>query len=146
MRNLAVACLFATVSALAAPPETTDPCPLTEAQMAKAAGQKVLKRELQVGIAQTAQCLFTMESGSVQVMRLSPSLKNVTTDAELAAVLAEKEKRRQLKDFPVPAYTFTGGVNVVLPKGVWQIIAHRGPGAGLDPTKIARALVDAQAK
>ena len=65
---------------------------------------------------QGTQCDFTMENGEIQLMRVPPSARNLTTEAELAADFAAKEARRVLKDFPVPAYSFCGGLYVVTPK------------------------------
>ncbi len=142
-----VLALAALPSFAAAPADApADTCPLTSEQVAKATGQKVQKRELQTGLWGATQCVFTMESGTVQVSRVLPVLKKVKTEAELAEVFAREEARRKLKDFSVPAYSCSGGLYVVLPGGVWQVLAHRGPGAPLDPTRVAQALIALQAR
>jgi hypothetical protein len=136
---LFVSVTFLSASQASAPPE---PCPMTEAQMSAATGMNVVKRETTRSVWQTTQCVFTMESGTVQLMRLTPESRRLSTEAELAADYEKTDARRRLKDFPVPAYSFTGGVNIFTPKGVWQVIAQRGPGGGLDQQKIGRALVE----
>ena len=139
---LCLAVLSAAESAFAQNGPKLEPCPMTEAQGATAAGMKVTKMVQHVSQWQGTQCDFTMENGEIQLMRVPPSARNLTTEAELAADFAAKEARRVLKDFPVPAYSFGGGLYVVTPKGVWSVLARRGPGGGLDPQKVARALIE----
>lgn len=117
---LCLAVLSAAESAFAQNAPKLEPCPMTEAQVATAAGMKVTKMVQHVSQWQGTQCDFTMENGEIQLMRVPPSARNLTTEAELAADFAAKEARRVLKDFPVPAYSF---------------------GGGLDPQKVARALI-----
>jgi hypothetical protein len=122
-------------------------CPLDEARIAKVTGKKVLKREQRTAVFNTEACVFTMESGSIQLSRLSPQSRNVKTDDELAASYETSDKRRRLKDFPVPAYSFTGGVNVFTSKGPWQVLVVRGgPDDGLDAMKLAKEVVEATSK
>jgi hypothetical protein len=127
LRSVAVLSLCLSASALAEPP-AEDPCPLTEAKVTEVTGMKVTKKELRPWTFGVTQCVYLMASGTLQFQRVVPEAKNVKTEAELAAKLAETEKRRLLKDFTVPAYSFTGGVTVVLPTGVWEVLAIRGPG------------------
>lgn len=140
---LSVAALCLSFAAFAEPP-AEDPCPLTEAKVAEVTGMKVTKKELRPFTFGVTQCVYVMERGTLQFQRVMPEAKGVKTEAELAAKFAEDDKRRLLKDFPVPAYSFTGGVHVVLPTGVWQVLAIRGPGGGLDPMKLGQALVEAK--
>ena len=140
---LAVLCLPA--HALAEP-TAEDPCPLTEARVAEVTGMKVTRKELRPFTFGVTQCVYVMERGTLQFQRVMPEAKGVKTEAELAAKFAEDDKRRLLKDFGVPAYSFTGGVHVVLPTGVWQVIAIRGPGGGLDPMLLGKAIVEAKLK
>lgn len=145
LRSLAVLFVCLSATALAEPP-AEDPCPLTEAKVTEVTGMKVTKKELRPFTFGVTQCVYLMESGTLQFQRVMPEAKGVKTEAELAAKLAETEKRRLLKDFSVPAYSFTGGVTVVLPGGVWEVLAIRGPGGGLDPMKLGKALVEAKFK
>lgn len=91
----------------------------------------------------TTQCVFTMQSGTIQLMRVSPEARRVKTDAELAADFATNDARRLQKAFPVPVYSTSGGFYVVLPKGVWQVLSHRGTG-WLNPEQIVHALIAAR--
>jgi len=141
MKGLVLAALTCSASAAFAE------CPLDEARIAKVTGKKVVKREQRTAVFNTEACVFTMESGSIQVSRLSPQSRNVKTDAELAASYEESDKRRRLKDFSVPAYSFTGGVNVFTAKGPWQVLVVRGgPDDGLDSMKLAKELVESTSK
>ncbi len=143
---IVTAVLCVSLNAMAAPPAApalntkADECPITEARLAQVTGQKVTRREVQKSMWQTTQCVFTLENGTVQFMVLPPEAKKKKTHDELAAVFAEEDAHRKLKDFSVPAYSFSGGVNLVMPTVVWQVLVHRGPGPALDPMKIARAL------
>lgn len=145
LRFVAVLSLSLSATTFAEPP-AEDPCPLTEAKVTEVTGMKVTKKELRPFTFGVTQCVYVMESGTLQFQRVMPEAKGVKTEAELAAKFAEEDKRRLLKDFSVPAYSFTGGVHVVLPTGVWQVLAIRGPGGGLDPMKVGKALVEAKLK
>ena len=145
MRPLLLAATLSGSVVFAEPP-AEDPCVLSEAKVTELTAMKVLKKELKPFTFGSVQCVYTLESGSVQFQRVFPEAKGVKTEAELAAKLAETEKRRLLKDFSVPAYSFTGGVDVVLPTGVWEVLAIRGPKGVIDPMKLAKAVVEAKTK
>lgn len=123
----------------------TDACPMTEAEVAAVTGQKVAKVETRAAVWNTLQCVYQLESGSVVLSRVAPEARNAKTEAELAARLEEAEKRRRLKDFPVPAYSCSGGAYVVTAKGTWQALVQHGD-KPLDGLKVARALIDALGK
>lgn len=119
-------------------------CALSGPQVEKLTGLKVTKRETYEHLFNQVICKYTLDSGSVEFFRVTPETYSVETDAQLAATLAEEDKRRLLKDFPVPAYSASGAVTVVLPKGVWRVQVMHGPKRGLDAMKLARALIDAK--
>lgn len=131
---------------LATPQTKDDPCLLSEAQVKAITGISVVGKELRPWTFGVTQCVYKMERGTVQFQRVVPEAKNVKTEAELAAKFATDDARRRLKDFSVPAYSFSGGVNVVLPDGVWQVLTIQGPGGGLDSMKLAQAIVTAKSK
>lgn len=145
MRPLVIAATLSASIVFAEPP-AEDPCVLSEAKVAELTEMKVLKKELRPFTFGSVQCVYTLESGSVQFQRVFPEAKGVKTEAELAAKLADTEKRRLLKDFSVPAYSFSGGVDLVLPTGVWQVLAIRGPKGVIDPMKLGKAVIEAKSK
>ncbi|MFO0597127.1 MAG: hypothetical protein U0228_17570 [Myxococcaceae bacterium] len=127
--------------AATAEPKEADACPLSGAEVEKLSGLKFVKTELLPWTFGQTQCKHTLESGFVQLTRATPEAYQVKTEAEIAAKLEQTDAKRRLKDWPVPAYSFTGGVNVVLPGGqVWQVLVMQGPKRGLDAMALGKAL------
>jgi hypothetical protein len=132
-------------SSVLAAPKAEDPCPLSEAKVTEPTSMKVLRKELPPPSTFGAQpCVYTLESGTLIFSRVYPRAKGVKTEAELAAHFAEDMKRYRRYDFSVPAYSFLGGVYLVLPAGVWHVNARRGDNGDFDPIKICRAVIEAK--
>jgi hypothetical protein len=142
MRTLVLLALCTGFPVVAGPPPAEEACALSGPQVEKLTGLKVTKRETYEHLFNQVICKYTLESGFVEFFRVTPETYSVETDTQLAAKLAEEDKPRLLKDFPVPAYSASGAVTVVLPKGVWRVQVMHGPKRGLDAMKLARALID----
>ncbi len=145
MKTALTLLLTLSTSVLAADFKEAD-CAMTRAQVSAAAGQPVKSVEVQQAPHQKVQCVYKFETCSVQITRVSPEVRMSKTEAELAAKLAVDEKRRLLKDFPVPAYSCSGGLYVVLEGETWQVLTMRGAEKNVNPQDVAKALIATRKK